>query len=106
MGPTCCSPPWTTPAETRARAGWRPAEAEAWARKSVHAGGGGLWAHLTLAISLAAQGRLEDAKTAVEPAYRRKPGLSLTEVRRLVPNYHREHLERRIARLREIGLPE
>jgi adenylate cyclase len=77
-----------------------------WARKAAHASPDRLWPDLYLAASLVEQDRLNEALVATETALRAKPDLSPSVIRRLVPHFHPEYLERLIGALRKIGLPE
>ena len=81
-------------------------EAVEWARKSVNARPDQLWPHLNLAVALAGQDRLDEARVAIEAARRVKPDLSLSMIGRLMPHFHPEYLEREIDALRKVGLPE
>ncbi len=81
-------------------------EAEEWARKAVNARPDRLWGHITLAHALAGQDRPDEARVAIAEARRVKPDLSLSVIRRLLPHFHPEYLERLIDVLRKAGLPE
>ncbi len=81
-------------------------EAEEWTRKAINERPDLLWPHFTLAVALAGQDRLDEARVAIEAACRVKPDLSLSVIRRLRPHYHPEYLERLIGLLAKAGLPE
>ncbi len=65
-----------------------------------------LWGHIMLAAALAGQDRLDEARVAIAAARRMKPDLTLSVIRRLLPHYHPEYLERRLDALAKAGLPE
>jgi adenylate cyclase len=81
-------------------------EAAEWARKSINTRADMFWPRLHLARALAEQDRLDEAGVAIEAARSVKHDLSLSVVRRLLPHYHREYLERLLDGLRKAGLPE
>ena len=81
-------------------------EAVEWARKSVNARPDQFWPHLNLAVALAGQDRLDEARVAIEAARRVKPDLSLSDIRRLFPHFHPEYGERFIDALAKAGLRE
>ncbi len=81
-------------------------EAVEWARKAINARADQFWPRLHLARALAEQDRLDEARVAIEEARRLKTDLSLSVIRRLLPHYHPEYLERSIDGLRKAGLPE
>ena len=81
-------------------------EAEEWARKAINERPDLLWPHFTLTVALAGQDRLDEARAAIEAARRVKPDLSASMIRRLMPHFHSEYLERWIEALRKAGLPE
>ena len=53
-------------------------EAVEWACKAIDARTDRLWPHLNLAVALAGQDRLDEARVAIEAARRVKPDLSLS----------------------------
>ena len=63
-------------------------------------------AHFNLAVALAEQDRLAEARLAVEAARSVRPDLSASVIRRLLPHYHPEYLERHFDALRKAGFPE
>ena len=77
-----------------------------WARKSVNARPDRFRTHINLVEALAGQGRLDEARVAIDEARRVKPDLSLSVIRRLYPHFHPEYLERLIDLLAKAGLPE
>ena len=81
-------------------------EAEEWARKAANTRPDKFWAQLNLAVALAGQDRLDEARVAIEAARRVKPDLSLSVAKSLVPHFYPEYLERFIDALRKAGLPE
>ena len=81
-------------------------EAEEWARKAVNTRADQFWPHTNLAVALAGQDRRDEARVAIEAARRLKPNLSLSVIRRLLPHYHPDYLDRRLDALRKAGLPE
>ncbi len=81
-------------------------EAEEWARKAVDERPNQFWPHINLAIALAGQDRLDEARLAVEAARHVRPDLSPSVIRRLLPHYHLEYVELHIDALRKAGLPE
>jgi adenylate cyclase len=81
-------------------------EAAAWARKARNSRSDQFWPHITLAVALARQDQLDEARAAIEEARRVKPDISLSVIQRLLPHLHPEYLERYIDALRNAGLPE
>ncbi len=81
-------------------------EAEEWARKSANTRAEQFWPHIHMAAALVGQDRLDEARVAIEAARRVKPDLSLSVIRRLLPHYHPDYLDRRLDALRKAGLPE
>ena len=81
-------------------------EAEEWARKAINERADYYGCQTTLAHALVGQGRLDEARTAIEAARRVKPDLSLSLLRRIFQRFHPEYLERNIDALRKAGLPE
>jgi len=65
-----------------------------------------LWSHLHLAYLHAAQGDLDQARTAYDEAKRRSPRMSVAHLRHLLDNMHPPYLEKYLAGLKDIGLPE
>ena len=80
-------------------------EAVEWARKAINLRADQFWPRVNLAVALAGQDRLDEARVAIEEARRVKPDLSLSVVRRLLP-HSPQFLERHIDALRKAGLPE
>jgi len=81
-------------------------EAEEWARKAVNERPDGLFPHFNLAVALAGQDRLDEARLAIEAARHVRPDLSPSVIRRLGPHFHPEYLERHLDALRKAGLLE
>ena len=77
-----------------------------WARKSVNARPDQHRVHILLAVALAGQDRLDEARVAVEAARRLKSDLSQSVVRRLLQHFNPEYLEKYIDALAKAGLPE
>ena len=50
--------------------------------------------------------KLATVGAAIEAARRVKPDLSLSVIRRLIPHFHPDYLDRRLDALRKAGLPE
>ena len=81
-------------------------EAVEWARKAANMRADQFWPHLSVADALVGQDRLDEARAAIKAARRLKPDLSLSVIRRLLPHFHTDYLERWIEALRKAGLPE
>jgi adenylate cyclase len=81
-------------------------EAEEWVRKSVNVRPDVLMSHVNLVHALAGQGRLDEARIAIEAARRIRPDLSSALIRSNLRHYHQEYLERLIDALRQAGFPE
>jgi predicted Zn-dependent protease len=81
-------------------------EGAEWARKAVNERPEMLITRWNLAVALAGQDRLDEARLALAAAQRVKPDLSPAVIRRLRPHYHPEYLERFIDALCKAGLPE
>jgi len=81
-------------------------EAVEWARKAVNSRPDRFWTHIHLAVALVGQGRLDEARVAIEEARRVKSDLSLSVIGQILTHYHPKYLERLISALRKAGLPE
>jgi len=81
-------------------------EAEEWVRKSANARPDLIWPHFLLAVALAGQDRLDEARVAVEAARHVQPDLSPSVVSRLLPHYHPKYYQRIVGLLAKAGLPE
>jgi len=81
-------------------------EAEEWARKSANLRADLLWPHFILAVALAGQDRLDEARVTIETARRVQPDLSPSVISRLLPHYHPEYVQRVVDLLAKAGLPE
>ena len=81
-------------------------EAVEWARKAVTARPDLPRPQFIFVAALVGQGRIDEARLAVESARRRIPDLSLTMIGRLLPHYHPPYLERLYGALRKAGLSE
>jgi TolB-like protein/class 3 adenylate cyclase len=81
-------------------------EGVAWGHKAVSSRADLIWTHLCLADALAGQDRLDEAGAAIAAVRRIKPDLSQSLMRRLLPHYHSEYIERLIGALAKAGLPE
>jgi tetratricopeptide (TPR) repeat protein len=83
------------------------AEAESWARQPAHARPDLYQSHLPLAMALAGQDRMADAREAVNAARRARPDLSLAWVQQhYMPEVHPEYQERMLRLLAKAGMPE
>ena len=79
-------------------------EAEVWARKAVHARPD-LWVvQFVLALALAGQDRLDDARVAIATARRLEPNLLRSVTEHALQHYHPEYIERIFDLLAKLGL--
>lgn len=81
-------------------------EAEEWARKTVNTRAELFWPNVNLADALSGQNRHDEARVAIEAARRVNPDMSLSMIKRVMPNMHPEYLKRRLDSLRKAGMPE
>ncbi len=81
-------------------------EGAEWARKSLNERPEMIITHFHMAVALAGQGRLDEARLALAAARRVRPDLSASVIRRLFPHYHLEYIDRFLDVVRKVGLPE
>jgi tetratricopeptide (TPR) repeat protein len=77
-----------------------------WARRTLEHDPDDPWAYAVLATSYGQLGRTEEARSALEEAFRIDPDLTLAKVRRRNPGTDPELLERWLDGLRTAGLKE
>jgi TolB-like protein/DNA-binding SARP family transcriptional activator len=82
------------------------AAAEATARRSIQIYPQDMWSHLSLAVALAGDGRLQEARAAISAASAMSPGLSLGTIEPFVRHAVPQSREETLAALRAAGVPE
>jgi adenylate cyclase len=66
----------------------------------------GYWNHATLASAYASLDRMDEAREALNGAYKVKPDLSVSYLKKIMPTRHKDGLDQFLSGMRRAGLPE